>query len=137
MKLTLPLALIMFGLMSSNGSVYAQAQRPHFARAAVSSYCTEARFQSYIELAASMRDYVTPEEYARLYIPLKVKASKAKITLNNYGALSNKTHKAVMDIVNFVDTNEGSFGSLWEVEAFFNVAQDLMDMTQSLSRDLE
>lgn len=134
-SLLLPL-LIMTSVASFN-EAQAQSFQSKPGRAPVYSYCTEERFQGYINLASAMRDFVTPHEYADLYIPLKVKASQAKITLKNYGPLSATTHAAVLDIVKFVNKNQGSFDSLWEVEAFFFVAQDLMDMTQSLSRDLQ
>ncbi len=112
-------------------SSYAQSKRPVYA------YCEESRFESYILLSNAMRDFTTPEEFARLYLPLRKKAAIAKLTLKNYGALSSTTHRAVLDIVKFVDANQDSFSSLWEVEAFFVIAQDLMDMTQALSRDLQ
>lgn len=112
-------------------SSYGQSKKPVYA------YCEESRFENYILLSNAMRDFVTPDEFEKLYLPLRKKAAIAKITLKNYGALSSTTHKAVLDIVNFVGTNQDSFSSLWEVEAFFVIAQDLMDMTQALSRDLQ
>lgn len=137
-KFLLPLAFFTFGFVWQNPS-YAQTNpamsRP--AKSPVYSYCTEDRFENYILLASAMRDYVTPAEYSDLYIPLKKKAAIAKITLKNYGALSGKTHAAVLDIVRFVNDNQESFDALWEVEAFFRIAQDLMDMTTALARDLE
>ena len=84
-----------------------------------------------------MRDYVSPENYSRLYIPLKVKASKAQVTLKNYGPLSSTTHTAVLELVKYVNDNQREFDALWEIEAFFEIARDLMDMTMALSRELE
>lgn len=139
MKPLLPLAFLTLTMMLSS-QVQAHNVGPTYTRTYYSpaaSYCTEARFQSYIALASSMRNYVTPEEYAGLYIPLKVKASKAMVTLRNYGALSSTTHNALYEIVRFVANNQARFDNLWEIEVFFPVAQDLMDMTQSLSRDLQ
>jgi hypothetical protein len=135
--LIIPLAFLIFGSMTTTSSSYAQSNVSRPGRAPIYSYCEESRFENYITLATAMRDFVTPEVYSDLYIPLKKKASKAKITLKNYGALSGKTHAAVLDIVKFVEAHDGEFNALWEVEAFFKIAQDLMDMTQALARDLE
>lgn len=141
MALVLPLAAITMGIASSTafGQVVSrptyQINKP--SPTVVTSYCSEMRFQSYINLSVAMRDYVTPYEYSELYLPLKIKAAKAQMTLKNYGPLSNHTHKALMDIVIFVNENETKFSALWEVEAFFKVAMDLMDMTQTLARDLQ
>jgi hypothetical protein len=134
--LIIPLAFLIFGSVTTTSS-FAQSNISRPGKAPIYSYCEESRFDNYVALASAMRDYVTPDVYANLYIPLKKKASKAKITLKNYGALSGKTHAAVLDIVQFVDAHDGEFNALWEVEAFFKIAQDLMDMTQALSRDLE
>jgi hypothetical protein len=139
MKLALSLGLFMLNAtlvphvlaQSYSSSMIRPAPRP------TAIYCTHDRFQNYILMASAMRDFVTPEVYARLYIPLKIKASKAQITLKNYGALSATTHEAVMEIVRFVDQNQREFDGLWEVEAFFTIARDLMEMTQALARDLQ
>ncbi len=136
-------ALTLVSLLALGSALYsplAAAQsrtaRPS-TRGPVYEYCTSERFQNYVRLATAMRDYVTPMEYSTVYLPLKVKATKAEITLKNYGPLSAKTHKAVYEIVAFVDGNQTKFDGLWEVEAFYDVARDLMEMTQALSRDLE
>lgn len=137
-NLLIPIAFLVFataGMMNKGHAQVSSVSRP--TKSPVYSYCDENRFENYVRLATAMRDYVTPATYSDLYIPLKMKASKAKITMKNYGALSGKTHASVLDIVNFVEAHEGEFGALWEVEAFFAIAQDLMDMTQALSRDLE
>lgn len=117
-----------------------QSTRPNYTRnhrTSVQVYCEEARFRNYMDLALGMRDFVTPNTYARVYLPLKILASKALLTLRNYGPLSATTHQALYEIVSFVSNNEREFDELWEVEAFFPVAQDLMEMTQSLERDLK
>lgn len=136
------LALLSFLVLTSYVTPEAQAfhDRPAFKRSYnvnASTYCNEARFHSYMNLALSMRDYVTPYAYADLYLPLKIKASKALVTLKNYGPLSATTHSALYEIVSFVSANQNEFDALWEVEVFFTVAQDLMEMTQSLERDLK
>lgn len=137
MKFVLPLAtLLAFSSVLYSNSASAQVRsRP--AQTPVYEYCSADRFQNYVRLAAEMRDHVSPREYAQIYLPLKVKATKAQITLKNYGALSSRTHKAVYEIVSFVDKNQNSFDALWEIEAFYDVASDLMEMTQALSKDLE
>lgn len=142
MKFLIPATFFALGFLMDNSAHAAGVNYPtsvnHVAqRRSVADYCTESRFQSYIDLAKSMRDYVTPEEYGSLYVPLKIKAAKALITLKNYGPLSTRSHNSLLEIVRFVNRNEAKFNALWEVEAFFDVAQDLMDMTQSLTRDLE
>lgn len=139
MKFALPLA---FALLSASvvPEAFAQSYSTTATRQAPrpsAAYCTSDRFQNYVLMASAMRDFVTPEVYSRLYIPLKVKAAKAQITLRNYGPLSATTHNAVMEIVRFVDRNQNEFDALWEVEAFFDIARDLMDMTQALARDLQ
>lgn len=136
------LALLSFFALTSYVTPEAQAfhDKPNFSRSYnvnASAYCNEARFLSYINLALSMRDYVTPDTYAEVYLPLKIKASKALVTLKNYGPLSATTHSALSEIVMFVSNNQNGFDGLWEVEAFFSVAQDLMEMTQKLERDLK
>ncbi len=138
MKLALPLAsLLVFSTAIYSQTADAQSRTSRPSRGPVYEYCTSERFQNYVRLASAMRDYVTPMEYSSVYLPLKVKATKAEITLKNYGPLSAKTHKAVYEIVAFVDGNQTKFDTLWEVEAFYDVARDLMEMTQALSRDLE
>jgi hypothetical protein len=139
MKFALPMAIT---LLSATvvPEVFAQTYSTAATRPAPrpsAAYCTSDRFQNYVLMASAMRDFVTPELYARLYIPLKVKAAKAQITLKNYGPLSATTHETVMEIVRFVDQNQNEFDALWEVEAFFYIARDLMDMTQALARDLQ
>lgn len=138
MKFLLPFSFLALSFVMV-APAEASHSRPTYVRSHQDArvYCTEDRFQSYIALASSMRDFVTPYEYAELYIPLRVKASKALVTLRNYGPLSHTTHTALHEIVRFVNANERNFDVLWEIEAFFPVAQDLMDMTQSLSRDLQ
>ncbi len=139
MKFLLPLSFLVL-TFAPNFPAQAQTRYSYSQRAPsnpASVFCTEQRFDSYIALAKGMRDFVTPHEYARLYLPLKTKASQAKITLRNYGPLSRTTHKSLLEIVSFVDRNQSSFDTLWEVEAFFDVATDLMDMTQNLNRDLQ
>lgn len=118
---------------------YSQVKNPTVRQvpSRVSDYCTTERFQNYILVAKAMRDYVSPENYSRLYIPLKVKASKAQVTLKNYGPLSSTTHTAVLELVKYVNDNQREFDALWEIEAFFEIARDLMDMTMALSRELE
>lgn len=138
MKLALPLAsLLVLSTAVYSQTAAAQSRTARPASGPVYEYCRTERFQNYVRLASAMRDYVTPMEYSSVYLPLKVKATKAEITLKNYGPMSSKTHKAVYEIVAFVDANQTKFDSLWEVEAFYDVARDLMEMTQALSRDLE
>lgn len=135
--LLVSLSLLTFSAATMNSS-YAQVRSSYNkSNGPVYEYCEESRFENYILLSNAMRDFVTPEEFEKLYLPLRKKAAIAKITLKNYGALSSTTHARVLDIVNFVNANQGSFSSLWEVEVFFDIAQDLMDMTQALSRDLQ
>jgi len=139
MKFLFPLSLLTLATVFSPVT-QAHSERPALRRSyqvGASLYCQEARFQNYMALATSMRDFVTPHEYERLYLPLKIRSSKALVTLKNYGPLSSTTHKALYEIVSFVSSHEKEFDSLWEVEAFFPVAQDLVEMTQALSRDLQ
>lgn len=103
----------------------------------ISNASLETRLNNYVQLAVGMRDYVTPKEYAALYIPIKKFSSIAKINLRTYGALSQRTHISIMNLVNFVNNHQNDFDSLWEVEAFFDDAQDLMAFTMSLTKDLE
>ncbi|GEM_PF-3139845 len=143
MKFLVSLCLLSIGLVATNPS-YAHsttAKRPSFARdyvkASVSDICTEQRFQNYMNLAVAMRDYVSPYEYAELYLPLKKKAAIALTNLRVNGPLSNRTHQSLYSIVKFVSANQTGFETLWEVEAFFDIAQDLLEMTTSLERDLQ
>ncbi len=136
------LVLLAFLVGSANFQVaeaqsYSRSSSYSMTRLPVSQYCTSDRFENYIALAYAMRDFVTPYDYAKLYIPLRKKASTAQMTLKNYGPLSSKTRSALFEIVRFVDQNQKEFDALWEVEAFYSVARDLMDLTQTLSRDLE
>ena len=102
-----------------------------------SGFCQEARFENYISVANAMRDYVTPGTWSELYSPMKVKAAKAQIALRVNGPLSESTRDALYELVDFVQGHQESIDHLWEIEAFFDVAQDLTLMTESLARDLK
>jgi hypothetical protein len=133
--------LILLSTLFALTSQYTMAQSqnnctPSVSKSSVSSFASDARFKSYMDLAHSMRDYVTPLEYQELYIPLRMKAAKAQITLSNFGALSKTTHDAMYELVRFIIQNETQFETLWQIDAFFNTAMDLFNMVESLKRDL-
>lgn len=142
MKFLLFSFLVLSPLITVSNTANAQSMRRphpnvHVNRSNWSNYCTDERFTAYASIASAMRDYVTPEEYSRIYLPLKVLSSKASITLKHFGPLSETTHRSLRDIVAFISRNQNSFDALWEIEAFTAVAMDMMDITVALSRDLE
>ena len=97
----------------------------------------EGRLNSYVLLAVGMRNYVTPHDYEQTYLPLKRLATIAKIDCRTYGPLSETTHRAILELTNFVKNHQKEFSQLWEVESFFDIAQDLMSLTESFLRDLK
>lgn len=133
-KFLLPAMLLL--VLSSTFSVSSYAQNSK-SESSVTDYADESRFQDYINLANSMRDFVTPSEYAEVYLPIKIKAAKAKASIKVNGPLSQTTHKAILTLVAFVINNESRLTKLWEIEKLFNTAVDLNEMTMALSRDLE
>lgn len=100
-------------------------------------FCQQSRFENYIAVADAMRDFVTPMTWAELYSPMKVKAAKAQIALRVNGPLSESTRDAIYELVDFVQSNQEAIDHLWEVEAYFEVVQDLTLMTETLARDLK
>lgn len=103
---------------------------------AINRYASSSRFQGYIEVAAAMRDFVAPVEYQKTYLPLKKLATQAKIKLDTYGPLSQTAHAAIIQLVDFVSKNDQDLQSLWDIEAFYDIASDLFSMTEEVIRDI-
>lgn len=140
MKKTLQnIALITFSLLSIS---FTTAHASDFGTAAFNkaSFANfenlEGRLNSYVLLAIGMRNYITPHEYEVTYLPLKRLAAIAKIDCRIYGPLSQTTHNDLSNLVSFVANHQQEFGTLWEIESFFDTAQDLMALTESLAKDL-
>lgn len=98
---------------------------------------TSQKLDSYVSLIDAMRDHTTPMDWSMNFFPIKKEAAMAKIHLNANGPMSAKTIKALTKLITAIDTAGPRLDDLLQVQAYFDVATELLTIRETLAEQLD
>ena len=101
-----------------------------------SDFCSDVRLNSYLSFVSGLRDYVSPDQYGDLLVPIRTAANHTKNVLQVFGPYHTQTKTSFIELMTKLNEAEVLWGNLEQIDIFAPIINDIRFVTMSLERDL-